>query len=157
MEEIALSVSVVDNGVIAELEPAPSWGTAGGGVVRDAALAAVRGRVLFIGGGTCAGKTTLARHLSLAYGIPLFSADDHLDRYARLAERAGSPVANHVTETDFERFWMRDPVLQFREMWQFYCDIFPFVLADLAEIVAGIRSRRVLAPGGAGAHGALRV
>ena len=27
----------MDNGVIAELEPAPSWGTVGGGVVRDAA------------------------------------------------------------------------------------------------------------------------
>ena len=90
-------------------------------------------RVFFVGGGTCAGKTTLARSLSRACGAQLFSADDHLGRYARLAELAGSAVAGHATETDFERFWMRDPVVQFREMLQFYRDIFPFVAADLAD------------------------
>ena len=99
------------------------------------ALEAIRRHVRFIGGGTCAGKTTLARSLATAYGIPLFSVDDRLWDYSALAERAGSTVANNVTETDFEQFWMRDPEQQFMEMRQFYHDVFPFVLADLADMV----------------------
>lgn len=114
--------------------------TSGGGVapVNPDALAAIRRCVRFIGGGTCAGKTTLGRSLASTYGVPLFSVDDRLWDYAALAKRAGSTVANNVTETDFERFWMRDPELQFQEMRQFYDDVFPFVLADLAEMAEAL-------------------
>ena len=112
------------------------------------ALEAIRKRVRFIGGGTCAGKTTLARSLATAYSIPLFSVDDRLWDYSALAERAGSTVANNVTETDFERFWMRNPEQQFKEMWQFYHDVFPFVLADLADMVLADSADEPIESGG---------
>ena len=57
-------------------------------------------------------------------------------------------VANNVTETDFERFWMRDPEQQFKEMWQFYHDVFPFVLADLADMVLADSADEPIESGG---------
>ena len=104
------------------------------------------GRVAFLGGGTCAGKTSIAKRLEDAYGVVAFSVDDRLEAYAAKAEQAGSVAARTSMSTDFERFWMRDPSEQLVEMLQFYGDVFPFVMEDL-EKEASSSAQPVVAEG----------
>lgn len=98
-------------------------------------LEALRKHVLYIGGGTCSGKSTLACDLARTICAESFSADDRLGEYANLAAAEGSGFVRDFEEENLEWFWMRDPHEQFDEMLGFYRDVFPYVMADLAERV----------------------
>ncbi|HAM14907.1 MAG TPA: hypothetical protein DCP91_03405 [Eggerthellaceae bacterium] len=93
------------------------------------------GRILFVGGGTCAGKTTLAASLARIIGARTFSVDDRLGDYAQAAARDGSEAAIAGGSDDFERMWMRDPAKQFDEMLRFYRDVFPYVMNDVESVL----------------------
>ena len=105
------------------------------GPLREADLVLLREQVFFIGGGTCAGKTTLAHARAREIGVRVFSADDGHGVYALAAGRDGDVPLRSDGAVDFERMWLRPSDEQLAEMLGFYRDVFPYVLADLIAFV----------------------
>lgn len=90
--------------------------------------------IYYIGGSPCAGKSTVAEILSKKYDLYYFKVDDFLDEYTRLGAQKGCPICKKTVEMDAEQTWMRDPLLQCREEFEFYAEVFEYVLADLEKI-----------------------
>lgn len=88
----------------------------------------------FIGGSPCAGKSTVAEILSQKYGLYYFKVDDFLDDYTKSGAEKGYPICKKTVEMNAEQIWMRDPFLQCREEFEFYEEVFEYVLADLKQI-----------------------
>lgn len=88
----------------------------------------------YIGGSPCAGKSTIAEILSQKYHLYYFKVDDSLDDYTKLGAIKGYPICKKTIEMSAEQIWMREPVLQCREEFEFYEEIFRYVLADLKQI-----------------------
>ena len=63
-----------------------------------------------------------------------FKTDDFLDRYMQAGARKGYPVCRKTAGMSAEQVWMREPLLQCREEFDIYRDIFEFVAADLDRI-----------------------
>lgn len=76
----------------------------------------------------------MAEILSRKYDLYYFKVDAFLSGYMRLAAARGYPTCKKVLEMSAEQTWMRDPVLQCREEFEIYEEIFAFVLADLQKI-----------------------
>ena len=90
--------------------------------------------IYYIGGSPCAGKSSVAEILSQKYGLYYFKLDDFLNRYMHAGARKGYPICRKTAGMDAEQIWMREPLLQCREEFDFYREIFKFVAADLDRI-----------------------
>ena len=90
--------------------------------------------IYYIGGSTCAGKSSVAEILSKKHDLYYFKTDDFLDRYMQAGARKGYPVCRKTAGMSAEQVWMREPLLQCREEFDIYRDIFEFVAADLDRI-----------------------
>ncbi len=88
----------------------------------------------YIGGSPCAGKSTAAEILSEKYNLYYFKVDDFLDGYTKSGALKGYPICKKNIELNAEQIWMREPSLQCAEEFEFYKEIFEYVLADLQKI-----------------------
>lgn len=91
-------------------------------------------KTYYIGGSPCAGKSTIAEILSQKYDLYYFKVDDFLETYTNICAQKGCPICRKTVEMSAEQIWMRDPVLQCREEFQFYEEIFEYILADLRQL-----------------------
>ncbi len=73
----------------------------------------------------------MAEILLQKYGLYYFKLDDFLNRYMHAGARKGYPICRKTAGMDAEQIWMREPLLQCREEFDFYREIFKFVAADL--------------------------
>ena len=90
--------------------------------------------IYYIGGSPCAGKSSVAEILSKKHDLYYFKTDDFLDRYMQAGARKGYPVCRKTAGMSAEQIWMREPLLQCREEFDIYREIFEFVVADLDRI-----------------------
>ncbi len=90
--------------------------------------------IYYIGGSPCAGKSSVAEILSKKHDLYYFKTDDFLDRYMQAGARKGYPVCRKTAGMSAEQIWMREPLLQCREEFDIYREIFEFVAADLKLI-----------------------
>lgn len=90
--------------------------------------------IYYIGGSPCAGKSSVAEILSRRYGLNYFKVDDFLDRYMQVGARRGCPICRKAAGMNAEQTWMREPILQCRDEFDIYREIFEFVAADLKRI-----------------------
>ncbi len=90
--------------------------------------------IYYIGGSPCAGKSSVAEILSQKYNLYYFKADDFLDRYMQAGARKGYPVCEKAAGMNAEQIWMREPLLQCKEEFDIYREIFEFVTEDLKWI-----------------------
>lgn len=90
-------------------------------------------KTYYIGGSPCAGKSTVAERLSKEYDLYYFKVDDFLDTYTKLGASKGYPICKKTIEMNAEQIWMREPVLQCEEEFEFYEEVFDYVLADLRQ------------------------
>ena len=90
--------------------------------------------IYYIGGSPCAGKSSVAEILSKKHDLYYFKTDDFLDRYMQTGARKGYPVCRKVTSMNAEQVWMREPLVQCREEFDIYREIFEFVATDLKLI-----------------------
>ena len=88
----------------------------------------------YIGGSPCAGKSIVAEILSRKYNLYYFKVDDFLDGYTKSGALKGYPICKKNIELNAEQIWMREPSLQCAEEFEFYKEIFEYVLADLQKI-----------------------
>ena len=85
----------------------------------------------YIGGSPCAGKSTVAEMLSQKYDLYYFKVDDFLDDYTKSGVLKGYPICKKTVEMNPEQIWMREPLLQCREEFEFYEEVFEYVLIPL--------------------------
>lgn len=88
----------------------------------------------YIGGSPCSGKSTIAEILSERYGLYYFKVDDFLDKYTKMGATKGYEICMKQDNMNAEETWMREALLQCREEFTFYEEIFEFVIDDLKLI-----------------------
>lgn len=93
----------------------------------------LRRKALFLGGGTCSGKTTAALAFAEQFGMRFFSADDALCEYEL--------AIGHIPD------YMRDPKEQLEDMLQFYHEVFPLAMAAVADACRDAAGATVIAEG----------
>ena len=88
----------------------------------------------YIGGSPCAGKSTVAEILSKKYNLYYFKVDDFLDGYTKLGALKGCPICKKTIELNAEQTWMREPSLLCKEEFEWYKEVFEYVIDDLKQI-----------------------
>ena len=88
----------------------------------------------YIGGSPCTGKSTVAEILSKKYDLYYFKVDDFLDHYTKLGALNEYPICKQNVEWNAEQIWMREPLLQCEAEFDWYKEIFEYVIADLKQI-----------------------
>lgn len=91
-------------------------------------------KIYFIGGSPCAGKSTVAEIISKKYGMFYFAVDKFLDGYTKKGAQKGYPICKKQMEMRAEEIWMRDPLLQCNEEFQYYREVMEFIIDDLKQI-----------------------
>jgi 2-phosphoglycerate kinase len=90
--------------------------------------------VLWIGGGTDSGKTSVAALLSKQYSWPVYHYDQaDLRHHKRLAETS-EEVAAFLAQSMDERWVKPEPIVSADRAWQAFNDRFPLVLDDLTAL-----------------------
>jgi 2-phosphoglycerate kinase len=104
------------------------------------------GCVCWIGGGSGAGKSTVARRLADRYSLRLYSTDSvHSDHIARTG-RAEKPLANAFLAMDMDERWVnRSPDEMLRTFHWFHGEAFNRIVEDLLTMAE--KPGRVLVEG----------
>lgn len=85
----------------------------------------------YIGGSPCSGKSTVAEIIAEKYGFHYFKVDNYLENYTQKGAENYYPICKKQLEMCPEQIWMRDSILQCKEEFQYYREIFEFIQADL--------------------------
>jgi hypothetical protein len=90
--------------------------------------------VRWLGGSACAGKSSAARALAMAYGLKLYSCDEQFEAHRRRASRERHPAFRRLMDLPPEELWAPPVETQVRDLLAFYEDEFSLVLEDLREM-----------------------
>jgi hypothetical protein len=115
---------------------------------RDGAGAALRARlrhVCWIGGGSGAGKSTMARRLAARVGLRYYSTDDAMADHGRRIAQADSPYLSAFAAMDMDERWVRRPPDVMLETFHWFRgEGFGLIVDDLLGLP---RDRGVIAEG----------
>jgi adenylylsulfate kinase-like enzyme len=79
-----------------------------GGPVDAAALRAPLRHVYWIGGGSGAGKSTVARRMAARHGLRLYATDDLMSDHARRSTAQDCPFLSDFAAMDMDERWRGD-------------------------------------------------
>jgi 2-phosphoglycerate kinase len=98
----------------------------------DAALRARLRHVYWIGGGSGAGKTTIARRLADRYGLDVYASDDAMaDHSSRFAPQEAPNLSRFRAMNMDERWVKRSPETMLETFHWFQGELFGFIIRDL--------------------------
>ncbi|MGJ5818593.1 hypothetical protein [Paludibaculum fermentans] len=101
--------------------------------------------VYWIGGGSCAGKSTIARRLAERWDLVLYSTDDVMAEHSRRSTAGDCPLLHQFLATSLDERWvLRSPDVMLATFHWFQGEGFPLIVEDLLRIPA---ERRVLVEG----------
>ena len=100
--------------------------------------------IYFIGGSSCAGKTTAARRLAQTCDLYYYGVDDHLGQLAEYGIKHGFPVCLKHSRMSMDEYLMRPPYVQCEELILFYTEIHAYLMETIRKLDPG---RPVLAEG----------
>lgn len=90
--------------------------------------------VRFIGGGSGAGKSTVARLLAAEYGFQLYYAE-RFSEYVECTTPAGAPLLHAFLAMDMDERWLnRSPQVMFDTFHGFHGEQFHLVIDDLLAL-----------------------
>jgi hypothetical protein len=93
--------------------------------------------VYWIGGGSGAGKSTVARLLAARYGLRLYSSDDAMPDHARRIETADAPLLARFVAMDMDERWVnRSPETMLETFHWFRGEGFWPIVEDLLAFPA---------------------
>ena len=103
--------------------------------------------VYWIGGGSAAGKSTIARRIAAAHGLRVYATDDVMQDHARRSTREDCPLLHTFMAMDMDERWVnRTPRTMFETFHWFQGEGFNLIVEDLlslprepAVIVEGFR------------------
>jgi hypothetical protein len=90
--------------------------------------------VLWLGGSSCAGKSSIARLLAPRHGLTIYHCDDHFDEHARRLNPSRQPYFWRIKDLSPEQLWMRPLEVQVAELSSFYEEEFDMVVDDLLSL-----------------------
>ena len=103
--------------------------------------------VYWIGGGSCAGKSTIARRIATQHGFRVYSTDDVMADHARRSTHEDSPLLHRFMAMDMAERWVnRSPKTLLDTFHWFQGEGFNIIIEDLlclsrepAVVVEGFR------------------
>lgn len=106
---------------------------------RDAACLPGRLRhVYWIGGGSGAGKSTVARHLAARHGLDVYATDDVMTDHARRSPPGEAPFLAQFAAMDMDQRWAhRSPQAMLETFHWYRGEGFALIAADLLRRPAG--------------------
>jgi 2-phosphoglycerate kinase len=91
--------------------------------------------VYWLGGGSGAGKTTIARRIAAQHGLGLFSTDDAMADHARRSSPADAPYLNRFVAMDMDERWVnRTPQAMLETFHWFRGEGFGLIVEDLLRM-----------------------
>ena len=94
--------------------------------------------VYWIGGGSGAGKSTVARHLAAAHGLRRYSTDDVMADHARRAAPRDAPLLHAFMAMDRDERWVeREPRTMLATFPWFEGEAFDLIVEDLLDLPEG--------------------
>jgi 2-phosphoglycerate kinase len=101
--------------------------------------------VYWIGGGSCAGKSTLARRLAAQHGLRVYATDDSMAEHARRSSPEACPLLHQFAAMTMDERWVeRSPVEMFETFHWFRGEGFGLIHDD---VLAMPRDRGVIVEG----------
>ena len=93
------------------------------------------GHVRWIGGGSGAGKTTLARRLAGRSGLRLYSTDATISAHSQRLSQAEAPLLATFRSMSVDERWLQqEPATMYRTFPWFHGEGFDLVIEDLREL-----------------------
>jgi len=103
------------------------------------------GHVYWLGGGSGAGKSTVARRLVAEFGMTLYDTDEAMSAHAGALSPSEAPLVDRFRRMSMDERWLlRDPGEMLRSFHWFEGEGFDLILRDLEALP---RSQRVLVEG----------
>ena len=94
--------------------------------------------VRWIGGGSGAGKTTIARRIAAEHGLRVFSTDDAMADHARRSSPADAPYLGQFMAMDLDDRWVnRTPEAMLETFHWFRGEGFGLIVEDLLRMPTG--------------------
>ena len=91
--------------------------------------------VYWIGGGSCAGKSTIARRLAARHGLRLYSTDDAMADHARRSTSEDAPLLQQFMAMDMDERWVnRNPSTMLETFHWFQGEGFDMIIEDLLAL-----------------------
>lgn len=103
------------------------------------------GHVYWIGGGSGAGKSTIARRVAARHGLSVYATDDVMAEHARRGSREECPLLHAFMEMGMDERWVeRSPKTMLETFHWFRGEGFRLIIEDLLSLS---RERGVVAEG----------
>jgi 2-phosphoglycerate kinase len=88
--------------------------------------------VYWIGGGSCAGKSTIARRIAAQHGLRVYATDDVMANHARRSTPEDSPLLHKFMAMDMDERWVNRPPKTLLETFHwFQGEGFNMIIEDL--------------------------
>jgi len=111
-----------------------------GGTLAAATLREQFRHVYWIGGGSCAGKSTIARRIADQHGLHLYATDDSMAEHGRRIKLEDCPLLRQFMAMDMDERWVkRSPRTMLDTFHWFHGEGFNLIIEDLLRIPAGAR------------------
>src|SRR3954471_14724529 len=105
------------------------------GQAGHAALAARLRHVYWIGGGSGAGKSTIARRIADRHGLRVYATDDAMADHARRSTNEDSPLLHAFMAMDMDERWVsRPPETMLETFHWFQGEGFDLIIEDLLRL-----------------------
>jgi cytidylate kinase len=91
--------------------------------------------VYWIGGGSAAGKSTVARRIAAEHGLQLYSTDDAMADHAKQSTPADCPLLHEFMAMDMDERWMnRSPKAMVETFHWFHGEGFSMIVEDILRL-----------------------
>ena len=91
--------------------------------------------VYWIGGGSAAGKSTIAHRIAEELGLSVYATDDLMVDHARRSSRADCPLLHKFMDMDMDERWVnRSPKTMLETFHWFHGEGFDFIIQDLLRL-----------------------
>ena len=104
----------------------------------SAALREQLQHVYWIGGGSGAGKSTIARCIAAQHGLRVYPTDDVMSDHARRSTPEDSPLLHRFIAMDMDERWVnRSPKTLLETFHWFQGEAFNLIIEDLLSLPGG--------------------
>lgn len=111
-----------------------------GGTPDPALLRDQLGHVYWVGGGSCAGKSTVAHRIADRYGLYLYGTDDAMAEHSRRIKPEDSPLLHEFIAMEMDDRWVnRSPAVMLETFHWFRGEGFNIIIDDLLRIPTNVR------------------
>ncbi len=94
--------------------------------------------VYWIGGGSCAGKSTIARRLAAQHGLRVYATDDVMADHARRSTPEEAPLLHRFMAMDMDERWVnRSPRTLLETFHWFKGECFNMIVEDVLALPPG--------------------